>query len=87
MIRKNVLNIVGGYDQAFISIEDYEMWWRVLKVSKVKNLEEELVTRTHRTNSTFRNSKRHSLQKDVKDIMDCIPTRNFTTHTDGGFFV
>jgi len=54
MIRKNVLNIVGGYDQAFISIEDYEMWWRVLKVSKVKNLEEELVTRTHRTNSTFR---------------------------------
>lgn len=55
MVRKNILNIVGGYDQTFNSIgHDYEMWWRILNVTKVKNLEEELVTRTHRTNSTFR---------------------------------
>lgn len=55
MVRKNILNIVGGYDQTFNSIgQDYEMWWRVLKVTKVKNLEEELVTRTHRASSTFR---------------------------------
>ena len=55
MVRKNILNMVGGYDQTFNSIgHDYEMWWRILQVTKVKNLEEELVTRTHRAGSTFR---------------------------------
>jgi GT2 family glycosyltransferase len=55
MVRKNILNIVGGYDQIFNAIgHDYELWWRVLKVTKVKNMEEELVTRTHRASSTFR---------------------------------
>ncbi|MCL5884147.1 MAG: glycosyltransferase [Deltaproteobacteria bacterium] len=55
MVRKSVLDRVGGYKQSFDSIgHDYELWWRVLAVTKAANLGEELVIRTHRCNSTFR---------------------------------
>jgi len=55
MVRKSVLDIVGGYKKTYDSIgHDYDLWWRILSVTKGANLGEELLTRTHRSKSTFR---------------------------------
>lgn len=41
MVRKSVLQEVGGYDGKQ-EIEDYELWWRIAKSYKVANLPESL---------------------------------------------
>ncbi|MCX6031409.1 MAG: glycosyltransferase [Chloroflexi bacterium] len=53
MIRKTILDAVGLYDPVY-RWEDYELWWRVIAKSKVANLPEALVVRTHRDTSVSR---------------------------------
>ena len=48
MIRKNTLEVVGGYDETFHSAEDYELWLRIAKRFPVANLPEVLyIYRVH----------------------------------------
>ena len=55
MIRKSILDRVSGYDQNIHGVvEDYDLWFKVLAITHVANLEDELVKRTHRKTSTFR---------------------------------
>lgn len=38
MIRKSVLEKVGGYDESFQYAQDYDLWFRIEKVSEIQNL-------------------------------------------------
>jgi len=38
LIKKEVLQEVGGYNEKFTTTQDYELWFRILKVSKGANL-------------------------------------------------
>ncbi|MBU2540164.1 glycosyltransferase [Patescibacteria group bacterium] len=38
MIRKEIINKVGKYNEDFKVIQDYELWFRILKVAKGENL-------------------------------------------------
>lgn len=38
MIRKDILNKVGPYNEKFETTQDYELWFRILKVAKGANL-------------------------------------------------
>lgn len=42
MIRKSVLEKVGDYDPKAIAVEDYDLWTRISRVSKVANIKEPL---------------------------------------------
>ena len=40
LFRKDVFNNVGGYDESFSVAEDYDLWLRMGKISKLANLKE-----------------------------------------------
>ena len=49
MMRKSVLQKVGGYDETFPYIQDYELWIRIASCAKLANLAEVLtIHRFHR---------------------------------------
>ena len=55
MIRREILKQLGGYNEALRVVEDYELWNRVAKVTKIKKIPEVLVIR-----------KEHGRNKDPK---------------------
>lgn len=47
MIRSEVLNALGGYNESYRYSQDYELWSRLIPRYKARNLTEPLVTRRH----------------------------------------
>lgn len=45
MARREVVERVGGYDAAFSVAQDYDLWMRMSRVTRLANLPEPLVTR------------------------------------------
>jgi glycosyltransferase involved in cell wall biosynthesis len=43
MLRRSVIERVGGYDQSYKFAEDYELWTRISEVSSILSLKEKLV--------------------------------------------
>lgn len=65
MLKKKVINKIGGYDSNFDGLEDLELWCRVLYNGyKIENLEDILVMhRRHLRNVTSTNNKDVVLEK------------------------
>ncbi len=59
MFKKSVLEKTGGYRNIFNGAEDYDLWFRMLKVGKLHNLPERLVKRRIHANVVTKN---HGLQ-------------------------
>lgn len=57
VMRKSDLIKVGLYSNYFSGAEDYELWFRMINVCKIANIDQELVTRKHRSKSSFRVKK------------------------------
>lgn len=47
MIRKKILNEVGGYNEEIKRAQDYELWFRIAKKTKIANLPEPLMKRRY----------------------------------------
>ena len=47
MIKKDVFNSIGLYDEKFKESEDYDLWLRIAQKYKVANLEQALVTKKY----------------------------------------
>jgi glycosyltransferase involved in cell wall biosynthesis len=45
MMRRSALERAGGYDPAFVVAQDYDLWMRLARVTRLANLSEPLVTR------------------------------------------
>ena len=43
MMRKKVLEEVGGYDEEYLNSQDYDLWLRLKSVARIQNLKEPLV--------------------------------------------
>ena len=48
MIEKETLDKVGGYNEKFIVVQDYELWFRILRIAEGENLPLFLVKRRYR---------------------------------------
>jgi len=58
IIRRSVLDTVGGFDTALTAAEDWDMWLRIAAVTGIDNVPD-VLTRIDRHNSgTFRNARR-----------------------------
>jgi len=47
MIRRKILEHIGKYDEVISKAQDYELWFRIAKVSKIANLDELLMKRRY----------------------------------------
>jgi glycosyltransferase EpsE len=56
MIRKKALKKVGYYREAFNGAEDYDLWFRLLRIGKFYNLPTELIKRRWHRDVVTRNS-------------------------------
>lgn len=62
VVRRDLLQSVGGYNERFIYAQDYELWVRLLCHSKAANLPEVLCfRRTGELNISFRKNKEQRL--------------------------
>lgn len=90
MFRKEIVLSVGGYNSLYDSVEDWELWSRLIKTTKFRNLPEYLIHyRIHRGNKSFLDSKRSSLLK-IKLMRHIFLDNNLpfdSTYFDGSFFM
>ena len=64
MIRKTILDKIGGYNEAFRECEDYNLWLRITKNHHVANLAEGLyIVRRHETRQTWKNTHEQILYR------------------------
>lgn len=70
VIRKSVLDQVGWYDQKWNLVEDYELWLRIWKVSKMKIFSDSCIKYRQNTegicNLNYRKQKRLTLKLFLK---------------------
>jgi glycosyltransferase involved in cell wall biosynthesis len=64
MMRKDVINQVGGYNEKIWYVEDYELWCRMTPIAKFWNLKDKLVY--------------HRMHKGKVSIIHAIDQANFT---------
>jgi glycosyltransferase involved in cell wall biosynthesis len=58
LFRREIANLLGGYDESMLFIEDYEFWCRFSKVTRIYQLDQELVCwRQHASNISARNKE------------------------------
>lgn len=78
MIRKSVIDKYNlRYDEDYLACEDQELWFRLIKVSKIANLQELLLMhRWHGGNISIRlgNIQQQNIQKIRKRILEFITT-------------
>jgi glycosyltransferase involved in cell wall biosynthesis len=59
IMRKNVIDRCGKYNEKYTMAQDYELWFRILAISKGRNLKEKLLLKRNPENSItkFRKKK------------------------------
>jgi len=67
MIRRSVLEAVGPYDEtrSFL-VEDYDLWFRVARVTRVANLPETLMQRRYGTHNISRKRESEQLRQAIR---------------------
>lgn len=64
MIKKEIIDKLGGYNENFKFIQDYELWFRILKVAKGENLPLFLVKKRYQPEMiSFKNNKEQLKQR------------------------
>ncbi len=48
MIKREIIDRVGGYDEKFRTVQDYELWFRILRIAEGENLPLFLVKKRYR---------------------------------------
>lgn len=62
VVRKNILEQAGCYNEEWKYAQDYELYFRIIKLGKVKNLPEDLVSyRMMPTSITFTKNKKQAM--------------------------
>ena len=56
MVRKSIITEVGGYNENFKYVQDYELWGRIANLCRLKNIPEVLLKRINDKNSITYNS-------------------------------
>ncbi len=72
MIRKALLDQVGGYDEKFLLTQDYDLWFRLSKLTKFSNLNEVLMIRYEDLKTTQKEARQnwYALQVRLKAIRE-----------------
>jgi glycosyltransferase involved in cell wall biosynthesis len=84
MVKKQVLDHLGGFDETFLNCEDYELWLRVTKVSKIACVPHCLVKQhwiSEWKNASLRNigaARERILQKYRSEMTPCTLARQLT---------
>jgi len=68
LIRKEVYEKVGGYDPGIVYGQDYDLWFRVIRLVKVANLPDILCRRSVNSGSI-------SHQKQNEQMRQCLRTQ------------
>ena len=64
MIKKEIIDKVGGYNEDFKVIQDYELWFRILRVARGENLPLFLVKKRYQPEMiSFKNNKEQLRQR------------------------
>lgn len=80
MIRRNAFDIIGGYDEAFSTSQDYDLWLRLAEIGRLSNLRPtHLLYRLHLNSITF--ARRREQEKNVKAILEATIRRRGTEIT------
>ena len=74
IINKDIMDEVGGYNEEFLFVQDYELWSRIIKRTKVSNLSVPLYVRTvHRHCSQITANKEPIFNKIQKRFIEYYP--------------
>ncbi len=90
MMRTNVVKGLGGYDEDFNGLEDYELWCRVQDKHKITTLPDVLLRyRIHSSQVTQNPSKRYlallrALKTRQTQQLGLKPTEEFLRYCEGG---
>ena len=57
MLRKHIYETAGGYNKTILFTQDYELWFRILRITKGANLPEYLCVRLIDTQDSISNKK------------------------------
>jgi len=66
MIRKNILNEAGLYNENIKSAQDYDLWFRIARVSKIANLSEFLMIQRYSMERISINYKNKQMRSSIK---------------------
>lgn len=66
MIRKNILNEVGLYNENIKSAQDYDLWFRIARVSKITNLSEFLMIQRYSMERISIDYKNEQMRSSIK---------------------
>jgi hypothetical protein len=73
MIRRELFKLIGGYDEDFQTTQDYDLWRRLIKITKFANLPEFLLLyRVHEENASkvFPDLQRNNSIRIAIDLMN-----------------
>lgn len=73
MIKKEILDGVGGYDETFKTSQDYELWSRILRIAKGGNVPLFLVKKRYHLNMI-------SIKKDRDQLINTILVQKKAIH-------
>ena len=68
MVRRNILNRVGGYRQHYNLVEDFDLFFRLLDEGELSNVPEVLLV--YRQHQASTNSKKHQIQRVL--MLQCL---------------
>lgn len=63
MFKKNLILSINGYDQNMTNAEDYDLWWRLSKITSFANLPEILLLYRQHNNSVTANYWQNHIEK------------------------
>lgn len=75
MFKRDIFELVGGYDETFQTSQDYELWLRMSKHGKVSNLDSTLVVRDYSPASISRVRKTRQLIDSVRARIKHAPLK------------
>ena len=63
MFRKDLVLSINGYDGSMTNVEDYDLWWRLSKITLLANLSEVLLLYRQHNNSVTFNYRQNHIEK------------------------
>jgi len=77
MVRKNVFNDIGLYDEKFKESEDYDLWLRIAQKYKIANLKQALVTKKYSKAGLSKNKDSKQLYFALKARKNAISRKQY----------
>ncbi len=84
LFNKKIVLKIGGYDESFKKSQDYELWTRLSKITKITKIKDALVVRRkHSGNISFETKNQHKAKEEqlfLRSINTILPNNKFNSN-------